>query len=89
MGTCTTQMWITFGGLAAAALGLVLFLVGANQTVTQVSHGGFDQNPINTLEIIGTALMSIGGGVFGIAGIIWIVCAIGSAGSRIKYTKGR
>jgi hypothetical protein len=67
-------LWTFLGGLIAAAIGLILFLIGINETVNRIDpkSGKPIENPINALEIIGMVLMYTGGTVSSV-GFIWLI----------------
>ncbi len=69
-------LWTFFGGLIAVAIGLVLVLIGINQTANKINDkGNPGENPINTLEIVGSVLMYSGGTISSV-GIIWLIIAL-------------
>ena len=73
----STPMWTFLGGLITAAIGLVLLLIGANQTIDKIdpNTGKPPKDPINGLVISGTVLTYVGGTISSV-GILWLVIAL-------------
>ena len=73
----STPLWTFLGGLITAAIGLVLFLIGANQTINKIDPKTQKppKNAINGLEISGGVMMYVGGTISSV-GIIWLIIAL-------------
>ena len=72
-------LWIFIGGLIAVAIGLTLFLTGAQSTINDPS-----QKPqLTTTEVVGSVLMYVGSSISGL-GLIWLIIAIIANAARGK-----
>ena len=71
---CTTIAVLTFIGILLCGGGVVMTAYGLKQAgEDSVSKG--ESIPLNTLTIFGYAMSTIGGMMFLICGILWILCA--------------
>ena len=70
---CTTIAVLTFIGILLCGGGVVMTAYGLKQAGDSVSKD--EAIPLNTLTIFGYAMSTVGGMMFLICGILWILCS--------------
>ncbi len=72
--SCTTIAVLTFIGILLCGGGIVMTAYGLKQAGEDAISQG-EAIPLNALTIFGYAMSTIGGMMFLICGILWILCS--------------
>ena len=71
---CTTIALLTFFGILLCGGGVIMTAYGLKQAGDDSISKG-EAIPLNTLTIFGYAMSTVGGMMFLICGILWILCS--------------
>ena len=72
---CTTIAVLTFIGILLCGGGVVMTAYGFKQAGEDSVSKKDESIPLNTLTIFGYAMSTVGGMMFLICGILWILCS--------------